>query len=349
MVALYDLCAVLTPCGPLKALINLMSKDNAPMLPGLLYEAQLPDGVERRSRNSNTNSNANTNASVNRNTNANGVPENRRNGGNNANRASTNGHGGSGNSGGAIQTKRKKTSKNTQAKSLQPPSNNVHENNNNENQQYGHGQRMRRNNDSNINSHNGNSNIESQIESQNPGTATLPLAIACIYKLHILSPPQFSTQHNIMADGNNGIGGGQRRSRSDYSEQELSSDVVVKFPRNGGYILVDRPVVESSPPAEASSFLKRFFGRKRENDLETAENDPRRNTRYVVYDRNHIIKRTLIVDPNTGRVFEEVISDDESGGALSANSIKLGLVRVMLYRVMCATFIFFLSCMYICD
>lgn len=47
MLALYDLCAVLTPCGPLKALVNLMSRDNAPEMPGLLYEAELPPEARR--------------------------------------------------------------------------------------------------------------------------------------------------------------------------------------------------------------------------------------------------------------------------------------------------------------
>mmetsp|Transcript_5232 Transcript_5232/g.5362 ORF Transcript_5232/g.5362 Transcript_5232/m.5362 type:complete len:457 (+) Transcript_5232:114-1484(+) len=41
MLAFYDLCAVLTPCGPLKALVGLMQERNEP-LPGLLYEADLP-------------------------------------------------------------------------------------------------------------------------------------------------------------------------------------------------------------------------------------------------------------------------------------------------------------------
>lgn len=41
MLAMYDLCAVLTPCGPLKMLVGLMQERNDP-LPGLLYEAQLP-------------------------------------------------------------------------------------------------------------------------------------------------------------------------------------------------------------------------------------------------------------------------------------------------------------------
>ena len=47
MLALYDLFAVLTPCGPLKALVNLMSKNDAPAMPGLLYEAELPQNATR--------------------------------------------------------------------------------------------------------------------------------------------------------------------------------------------------------------------------------------------------------------------------------------------------------------
>lgn len=44
--ALYDLCAVLSPCGPLKALVNLMQEYQEPM-PGLLYEAELPHEAKR--------------------------------------------------------------------------------------------------------------------------------------------------------------------------------------------------------------------------------------------------------------------------------------------------------------
>ncbi|KAL7565998.1 hypothetical protein ACA910_011018 [Epithemia clementina (nom. ined.)] len=41
LLSLYDLFAVLTPCGPLKALIDLMQTDDAPeMPPGLLFEAR---------------------------------------------------------------------------------------------------------------------------------------------------------------------------------------------------------------------------------------------------------------------------------------------------------------------
>jgi presenilin 1 len=40
VLAFYDLCAVLTPCGPLKWLVQLVQKEGRP-LPGLLYEAEI--------------------------------------------------------------------------------------------------------------------------------------------------------------------------------------------------------------------------------------------------------------------------------------------------------------------
>jgi len=40
LLAFYDLCAVLTPCGPLKWLVGIMQERDEP-LPGLLYEAQI--------------------------------------------------------------------------------------------------------------------------------------------------------------------------------------------------------------------------------------------------------------------------------------------------------------------
>lgn len=43
LLAFYDLCAVLTPCGPLKWLIKVVTEDpDGRPLPGLLYEAEVP-------------------------------------------------------------------------------------------------------------------------------------------------------------------------------------------------------------------------------------------------------------------------------------------------------------------
>jgi presenilin 1 len=50
MLALYDLFAVLSPCGPLKALVHQMQRPDAPEMPGLLYEANLPTDVRRPNR-----------------------------------------------------------------------------------------------------------------------------------------------------------------------------------------------------------------------------------------------------------------------------------------------------------
>jgi presenilin-like A22 family membrane protease len=54
MLALYDLFAVLTPCGPLKALVNLMQQDNAPEMPGLLYEANVYNPNSNNNNNNNS-------------------------------------------------------------------------------------------------------------------------------------------------------------------------------------------------------------------------------------------------------------------------------------------------------
>ncbi|KAH9258944.1 hypothetical protein BASA82_000300 [Batrachochytrium salamandrivorans] len=44
VLALYDLCAVLTPCGPLKWLVKIMQTRSEP-LPGLLYEARFGNAI----------------------------------------------------------------------------------------------------------------------------------------------------------------------------------------------------------------------------------------------------------------------------------------------------------------
>jgi hypothetical protein len=63
MLALYDLFAVLSPCGPLKALVHQMQRPDAPEMPGLLYEANLPIDVRRPNRPQQQRPQANTEAS----------------------------------------------------------------------------------------------------------------------------------------------------------------------------------------------------------------------------------------------------------------------------------------------
>lgn len=49
VLALYDLCAVLTPCGPLRALVNLAQERRDP-IPGLLYEADVGNPASASTR-----------------------------------------------------------------------------------------------------------------------------------------------------------------------------------------------------------------------------------------------------------------------------------------------------------
>jgi hypothetical protein len=267
LLALYDLCAVLTPCGPLKALIGLMSKDGAPSLPGLLYEARLPDGVERPRNNNQRQSNDNSNS-------AGGEDQEE--------------------SGLRSSSQNKHTKQVEQQQPLQQePS--MQQTTATATQGVVHATSRQRRSTNN----------------RNPGpTGLLPLAIALIYKLPILSPPQFSSTQNesIMR-------------RSQFTSQQLKSNVVVQFPRSGGYIYVDTPNdgedEEQQPnPSTRWSFLKRKKKKKEK-------------TRYIAFDRNNNVKRVLILDRD-GSVFEELDDGGEgSGNGLESNSIKLGLVRLL--------------------
>jgi presenilin 1 len=212
LLALYDLCAVLTPCGPLKALVNLMQKDNAPAMPGLLYEARLPDGVARPGRgrgNNNNTTNANeTNGNNNLNGNA-GENSQVSNIGGIANSKSGNGREGEVTRGSGQH--RNSTMRSEQA---------VYQSERNT---------TRRNVDPERSS---NRNSSSALV---PGV--LPFAIAKIYKLSI-SPencPQFITEKYR-----------PRRSTAEsaaveFSASELLTEVTVLYSPNGGRILVEEP------------------------------------------------------------------------------------------------------------
>lgn len=264
--ALYDLCAVLTPCGPLKALIKLMSKDNAPALPGLLYEAQLPVGVERPS----AGTSATTSNSRNRNGNSSNVSSQSRSGNSN---------------------QRQQQTQQTTSNPTRLQANNVQVN------------------------HNVQQQTQDYNSNQGHVTGVIPLAIALIYRLPIQSPPQFATTHN----NPNTI-----RDRSQYDASQLNSDVAVMFPRSGGYIQSenDTSSEEDVPPSSSSSRQLSLFSKKKRKKTHSRK--------YIVYDRHQNVKRVLVVDKESGRVFEEVEGDDNGGGIDASHSIKLGLVRRLL-------------------
>mmetsp|Transcript_14865 Transcript_14865/g.21106 ORF Transcript_14865/g.21106 Transcript_14865/m.21106 type:complete len:660 (+) Transcript_14865:85-2064(+) len=275
MLALYDLFAVLTPCGPLKALVKLMSKDDAPAMPGLLYEARLPDNATRpgqASRRTNNNVSFDTAATTN---NRSGERSRDRN---NSNASPTS----------VADGTRERTVERAPQHAASVKSNG--------NTQVTVAQRG-----SNSTTTNTNRTSEEHVRtsmatsSSHSRTATIPLAIAKVYKLPLVI--RSSALHTIASlDTSSPTAYLQQQ----FSPQELQEIVEVKFPRGGGRI-------ESAPNDDG------------EDDI-----------RYMVYNRDGELRRTLLVD-ESGKVLEVVKRAVKSVGD---NNIKLGLGDFIFYSVL---------------
>ena len=311
MLALYDLCAVLTPCGPLKALIGLMSKEGAPALPGLLYEAQLPNGVERPNKKKNQRQNQKSNDNV-----SGGEGDDRRE--EEKRREQQEQHG-------QRKTNNDDVKPRAQHVVTQPIQRQIQE----QQEQY---QEAKTNQLNQQQYHHHRSTNEAPNPTTNNRnthrTGTIPLAIAIIYKLPIQSPPEYFT-HDYSSLPPPSV------RRSQYSPQELTTHVVVRFPRSGGYIEAkddpeeEKQLEESSPSTNTKG--RSWFGRKKS----TKEQKPA-PSRYIVYDRYGNVKRELVVSEE-GRIFEAIQEGDENhtgSSALDSNSIKLGLGDFIFYSVL---------------
>ena len=276
MLALYDLFAVLTPCGPLKALVNLMSKEDAPAMPGLLYEAELPvnavrPGRGRRRSDGDRGVGANEYAAggdENGGTRDSGVAESTRECvamyAVNAEVAATDApptvSPPTTAKTSSAKTKSRKKRHNTQQSTTS--SNNEDEMTQSDNQEQPVIQ----------------STSASLLHVPDSPTSTLPLAIAKVYKLPLALPQTPDTATSI------DYSHPKAYVTQQFTTQELQMNVQVAFPIGGGRI-------------------ETTLNRKGE-------------ARYVVYDRHGNTKRTLLVDKHGKVMEEvpKECEDDEKGG-----------------------------------
>lgn len=296
MLALYDLCAVLTPCGPLKALVNLMSKDDAPSMPGLLYEAQLPANATRPGRGPQRGS-------------ASGPEEGRTETQQNADGTSTtsiNADGDASGGGGASRDRAAGAHAARDASVLETTQGAKKAPSRNRRRKCTAGGNAR--SDEAASSEGGLASAPSPLHEPAPPpaptplrevpidspVATVPLAIAKIYKLPIVSPG--ALEGRVAFDASSPTAYLQEQ----FSAAELRTNVEAKLPRNGGRI-------------------------------ETTRNK-KGKPQYVVYNKDEV-KRTLTVDER-GTVLEIVRNEDYGKPDPSDNTIKLGLGDFIFYSVL---------------
>lgn len=317
MLAFYDLCAVLTPCGPLKALVNLMSKDDAPSMPGLLYEARLPEnatrpGAQRKKkndtvRNETTTNESRTEAQQNTMANESGTEAQQNTESRNDGSINNSATGLEDNFRGNDTEANVVTDNNVAVTRQERPESRKASSANTKNERSTHRNEVPEGGTSSQSNHHSvqSENVTSlPIQSENgtpmpatsaPRITTLPLAIAKVYKLPIVSPDSLGA--SISLDTSSPTAYLQQQ----FSAQELQIDVEVKLPRNGGRI-------------------------------ETTRNK-KGELRYVVKNREGEVKRTLLVDEN-GKVLEIVPRDDDGNFDKGDNSIKLGLGDFIFYSVL---------------
>mmetsp|Transcript_17555 Transcript_17555/g.25940 ORF Transcript_17555/g.25940 Transcript_17555/m.25940 type:complete len:662 (-) Transcript_17555:228-2213(-) len=283
MLALYDLFAVLTPCGPLKALVKLMSKDDAPAMPGLLYEARLPDNATRPGQASRRNNNVAFDAAATTTNNRSG----RSRGRNDANASPTSV---------ADGIRERSTDSVTIEGAAPQQSEAVKSKSSSQQVQVTIAQRESTSTSSVANTHMTSEEAvrTSMSTSSQSRTAIIPLAIARVYKLPLVI--HNSALHTITSlDTSSPTSYLQQQ----FSPQELQRNVEVKFPRGGGRI-------------------------------EATSNDDEDEIRYVVYNKDGELRRTLVVN-ESGKVLEVVKSAAKSVGD---NNIKLGLGDFIFYSVL---------------
>jgi Presenilin len=306
LLALYDLFAVLTPCGPLKCLVDLMGQDGAHQIPALLYEAQLPPEARRKPA-----SNLQPQRRSIEQPRTRAAPQTSNEEPMYSNSQPAIGQDVTGD--GQAQLDERPLLEPPQLQQrpqLEPPQVEPaidDDEKKTEFERLGDGQQQHFSTDQGTaNDDQVMSQIprevvvsprESEFEAVSLPTGTVPLAIAKLYKLILVD--------GTATDGDN------------HTSDELKAHVQVYYPRNGGRIepLPTPPPVE--PPSRSRFGFRRLHHRK----------EPNTPVKYNVVDRHGVIKRTIFVgeDGKVYRVLDEVEQEEEERRMPS--NIKLGLVR----------------------
>ena len=293
MLALYDLFAVLSPCGPLKALVKLMTKEDAPAMPGLLYEARLPDNATRPGRDDGGNSRRSSSS--------------RRDDGSTAAAAAAAAVDSMSSTTGVTDnvagcSRERSVSNNlemTSSQQQQVTTTTVKSNPSSRQEEVTVSQRVRSSSaDNSMMSAVEAGTRTSMSNSTHSRTASLPLAIAKVYKLPLVLRRSEAIHTTITTIDTSSP---TSYLQQEFTSQELQENVIVKFPRGGGRI---------------------------ESTLNDNDDD---EVRYVVYNRDGEIRRTLVVDEN-GKVMEVVKSSTSK--SVGENNFKLGLGDFIFYSVL---------------
>lgn len=326
LLALYDLFAVLTPCGPLKALVNLMQREDAPNMPGLLYEASLPQQQHQRRNNNNSNNDSQNSTSHSSSINADDTRQSEPNAdfslqgqvpvaANSDERHSSHPRT---ETASICEGRQAATATETTHPQLQGPfvsvSNNgataasleapvafvdesVEEVSATEESSEGLAQNE--------------TEVESPVQEESvevPADPLLigriPLAVAKVYKLPLLNGSQSQWVTNAEEQQEIGV----------YTPEQLRQEVDVVFPNRGGRIV---PTV--SLETEAVDLYRRTQGNE--------------ETRYTVIDYRGVHKRVIFVNQE-GRIFEDLREQNAVEERKERTSIKLGLGDFIFYSIL---------------
>jgi len=338
MLGLYDLCAVLTPCGPLRALVNLMSDDDAPEMPGLLYEAEIPEGLRRPVMSGRHASGRDGDAEEDDDGSRPGdyppssmVADRYQNP--SVQNSVNDNHIGLGHT----------SSDSTASGDVEMSSNNmsVDKEGTSTDELADRTETTVPNVDRGRSDDSPKPSASNSVSPERPPapTAMIPFAIAKLYKLSLTSPPRFASPST--ARENSGIGRQSGNistspllksdsqaegedSSSNPSDDETRSDLPAPYAIPAGdYTPAQmRTVVEAILPSNGAKILKQPRSGK--------------EIKYGVVGSDGTLKRILFVDRSNGKVYEEMQDDDDSDEGRYSNTIKLGLGDFIFYSVLVA-------------